>query len=624
MTDLSDNKFNVQVAPADPTNGNVRIYEFGLKLDRDTVTLVGDQIAKSRRLYNELVACMRSVLDELRTYILDKGGPEAKKAHEEVLALNDAFAAARAAKDEEGRKHVAEVRRECWKTLNALLLAVRKAHRTEINERFLSRIGRNSACETYQIRCKAVADGLGWGTANAVLDNALVAFKKTFLTTGKAPRFARGDEKDQDTLTLQFTQKGGIPWETFLSGKHGDLTLLATNGCGRRKYGEFRFRLGSASAGLYASGTWQYHRPLPEGAAIGRARLVRGRIGKDYRWTIQLQVTVPSASRVDDGSKESLASIHFGWNEDISGRRVAGIADSADPNAARLLHLPPDIETNLEYAASIQSDRDTARNGIVTQIKAMDMPPEGLPVTEELKIIRRLPPEHVAISRLHRLCRGLRDIDQLPDWLESWRKQDRLRWQSSAHIARRARNLRRTFYQGIAAELARGYSAIAVESIDLKKAAKIFDEATGDRTELKKKARSGRVVAAVNELGSAIRWAAAREGVAIIDVSGETVSACSICGARSTPDKEDGQRLHCNECGAVLDRKQNGAAVAWQAVFDQYEDLVASYWEKSISAAREAEEKKVGRLAKMVDGRRKTLAARTDDSGSARKSDDEV
>lgn len=94
-----------------------------------------------------------------------------------------------------------------------------KALRAEIQARFLSKIGKNSACETYQLRSRAIAEGLCWGTANAVLDAALIAFKKTF-TKGTALRFAVGSEKDQDTFTLQFTTAGGVAASTFLSGQH--------------------------------------------------------------------------------------------------------------------------------------------------------------------------------------------------------------------------------------------------------------------------------------------------------------------------------------------------------------------------------------------------------------------
>jgi hypothetical protein len=88
-----------------------------------------------------------------------------------------------------------------------MLKETRKALRAEINRDYLSKIGKNSSCETYKLRSKAVADGLGWATANQVLDAALIAFKKSFVRGNAprfvvgAPRFVVGDEKDQDTLT---------------------------------------------------------------------------------------------------------------------------------------------------------------------------------------------------------------------------------------------------------------------------------------------------------------------------------------------------------------------------------------------------------------------------------------
>ncbi len=88
-----------------------------------------------------------------------------------------------------------------------MLKAVRKDNKAEIKERFLSAVGANKNCKTYQIRSKAVESGLGWATANTVLDNALTAWK-TRLAIGKPSEFAKGSEKTQDTLTRQSTRCG--------------------------------------------------------------------------------------------------------------------------------------------------------------------------------------------------------------------------------------------------------------------------------------------------------------------------------------------------------------------------------------------------------------------------------
>jgi len=620
-----------EIKPALLPHGNVLIYEYGARLDKECIPAVNDQIFKARRLYNDLVAAIRAIVNGMKAFVLENAGPEAMRCQEEIDRLNEEFAAARAANDEAAMKRVAEVRREKWRELAVLVKETRKALRTEINRDYLSKIGKNSACETYKIRSLAVAEGLGWATANQVLDAALIAFKKSFVR-GNGPRFAVGEEKDQDTLTLQFTAAGGVPVDALLGGRHGELSILPTNGCGPRKYGELRFRLGAAAAGINATGTWQYHRPLPEGASAGLARLIRRRVGKDYKWAIQIQVKRPSMEQETIEGRKPLATVHFGWAADMDGRRVAGIAEGADPGQAMVLTLPKEVEQGLQRASAIQGERDTARDAIIPRLKEIELPDVAIEDTDvlppdspearlaranaELKAIRRLPAQHVALRRLHRLCAMLRDTDNLPDWLEEWRKEDRMRWQSAAHIARRARNLRKDFYRKTAIDLARRYSAIAIEPLDLAKAAVKVDERTGEKTEFAKKARTGRVVAALYELESAIRWAAAKTGAALLELSGgETASYCSVCGGNVQADETRHQTLHCQACGAELDRKQNGAALAWQMVNEDLESLVEQFWTETLAARREADGKQAEKKQKMAEGRRK--ARTSSDAGNA-------
>lgn len=624
----------MKLLPALPPTGDVLIYEYGARVDSDCLPAVGDQIAKARRLYNDLVAVIRGIVDEMRDFVLQHAGSEALALQARIDALTAAFDAARAANDEDRMTQIAAERRALWPVLGELVKGARKAHRAEIQDRFLSRIGKKSTCDTYQLRCKAVSDGLGWATANQVLDAALQAFKKSF-QRGQAPRFARGEEKIQDTLTLQFTAAGGVPVATLLSGDHSELSMVSR--CGRRQYGSFSFRLGAAATDTYAHGTWQYHRPLPEGATVGLARLVRRSVGKDSKWALQLMVKRPASEPATIEGRKPLVAVHFGWAGDASGRRVAGITDGADPGMARVLQLPVEVEDGLRRAADLQSARDEARDGIMATIKNLPWgdavaclgesaqfahgtePWLRARLSEELSAIRRLPAQHVAPRRLHRLCGLLRATDQMRDELEAWRKQDRLAWQAAAHIARRARNLRKDYYRRVAIDLARRYSAIVLEPLDLAAAALKVNEITGEKTEFAKKARSGRVVAAIYELESSIRWAAAKCSTALLDLSGgETAVRCGFCGGATQSDDANSQVLHCVACGAELDRKKNGAAMAWQFANEDLEEAVADFWSAVIAQRREHAEKTREKKAKMAEGRRlaRTLSAGESAAGS--------
>lgn len=596
-----------KITPADIPSGDSVIYEYGIRIDKDSAALVGAQISQARRLYNDVVASIRNTITDLQAFVVDRSGPEAISVQAEIEALTEAFAAAKAADSEPDMQRIAESRREKWRTLSGMLKAARKEHRAEIQERFLSRVGRNATCETYKLRSAAVAAGLGWGTANAVLDAGLQAFKKSF-ALGKAPRFAAGAEIYQDCLTLQFTAAGGIPAENILTDKHAEFMLRPDGGCGPRKYGEMRFRLGSAKADAWASGTWQYHRPLPEGSHISLARLVRRRVGPHFKWAVQLLVKPKTPIREEVGERAPLVTVHFGWSADVEGRRVAGIADSADPGAAKIVSLPPSIEAALERAAEIQGKRDESRDAVAVKVRAIELPESAGEVLQEVVgKMRRTRPQDISANRLHYVCRLLREEDRLPEWLEEWRHTDRLLWQDQTHIAKRARNARKTFYRELAISLGRRYSAIAIEPLDLAGAAVKVSELTGEKSDFTKKARSGRVVAALYELESAIRWAATKTGAAVLDLVSETASQCSICGgSHVTASKEDHQTLLCSDCGAVLDRKQNGAALAWQAVSEKRDDHVEDFWIAHLGKRDDAASKKAEKLSKMAEGRRKT------------------
>ncbi|SDE48350.1 hypothetical protein SAMN05444679_12390 [Variovorax sp. CF079] len=66
--------------------------------------------------------------------------------------------------------------------LTGLLRPTREKYRAEIRSLFFARVGNTTTTETYQLRCQAVNDGLGWATATAVLDSALLAWKSLSLS----------------------------------------------------------------------------------------------------------------------------------------------------------------------------------------------------------------------------------------------------------------------------------------------------------------------------------------------------------------------------------------------------------------------------------------------------------
>ncbi len=249
----------------------VRVFEYDVRLDREALAAANDQIKRSRALYNELVAMLRAVFEETNAWVLDPAGERAIQIDTQVRALTEGFDKARSSNDVDAMHAIAAVRLPRWKELAGLMAIARQEHAAELRRRFYSRVGANSTCDPYRLRCDAVSSGLGWATANDILDRALVAWRAS-MKQGRPPRFSRGDEKMQDTLTLQFTAVGGVDVEWLGGGRHQDFQKqLPEGGAGRRHYGTFKFRLGPALAGAYATGTMQVHRGLPKIRCYARA-----------------------------------------------------------------------------------------------------------------------------------------------------------------------------------------------------------------------------------------------------------------------------------------------------------------------------------------------------------------
>lgn len=591
----------------------VLIYEYGVTLDRECTATVGAQVQRARRLYNDLIAHMRDVVREVDARVVAALDERGRSLLVQVETLTRDFEAARAANDEAGMKSAAQSRRDTRRDLYPILSATKKRIRPELVPLY-AKIGKSSTCITYQTRCRYVdEEGLGWGTANAVLDAALSAWKKC-IARGLAPRFSIGSERLQDTLTLQFTVKGGLPSEKLLSGTHNELRLATDRG-----RTEMSFRLGAAVAETYATGTVHVSRELPKGSTVGLARLVRRRRAHRNEYALQLMVKLPEPMIVGTPkARQPLVALHFGWSPDPNGRRLAGIADSADAGGAQLLHLPPVIEQRLDEAAAIESQRSKNRDQIVPVLKAYafsDYDRGRMPPTliEDLDRLRKTRPQHVTATRLYHLSYQLSDLGVEVPGL----KRDRRDWEVAYNTARRARVKRDEHWQSIARDLVSRYEVIVYEPLDLAAAAQKIDEETGARSEFTASARRGRTRAALSGLVAAIKWQCTKTQTPLVElIAAETVAVCSYCGTgHPVPTiRQDGstdhQTLQCPNCGAHVDRKQNGAARAWQLTTVEIDRLKSEFEALSARLLAEQADKANERLAKMAEARRKAKEMR--------------
>jgi hypothetical protein len=609
----------------DAAQSDIKVYEFGCRPDKDCLHLMREQFGKANRLYNDIVAVIRSITDEARAHTITLAGDIAAELAKRVDDLTTSFLEARAKQDEDAMTTIATDRRALRAELYAMLSQTRKTHREELATRFWSKIGNKVGTETYRLRCEAVKDGLGWATANATLASALVAQKKSS-ATGGVPKFRRSAEMTQQSLTLQFTAAGGLPFTTILTERHSEFKINPA-AAGRRCYSPFAFRLGSAQAEAYATGTVLYHREVPGDAAVKLVRLTRKRIAQNERYYLQLTVSEPKERAAPAAS---LVAVHLGWHLDPNGDRViAGIADAADPGLASSVVFPRRILSEMDRAEELASKRDLALNGIWDAIRPelaslLQVAELNENVLKDIEILSKLPVSHVSQHRLHRLwwslVRAQNTNVELPALFafNEWRKTDQMTWQSEAHIGRSARNARRNFYRALACGLAKRFGAIAISAPNLKEAAIVVNEVSGERTELTKKARKARTRVSLSELTSALKAAFGSAGGVLLEVTGDTASQCAHCRGSLADDAVNRQLQHCLSCGAEVERKLNGAAIAWQTVAD--EGIVAvidrALEERIVTSETKASATLI-KKAKMSEGRRNAARVRSENSDAA-------
>ena len=130
----------VDLDPVVLPSNDVRVYEYGVRLDPESAPLADAQIVMARRLYNEIVAAMRQVHAEMSQWVLERAGEEAIALNARAEQLFEAFRAAKAANDPEAMALVASERHSVWRDLAAHLSATRKTHATELRTQFYSRI----------------------------------------------------------------------------------------------------------------------------------------------------------------------------------------------------------------------------------------------------------------------------------------------------------------------------------------------------------------------------------------------------------------------------------------------------------------------------------------------------
>ena len=598
------------------TNQTTVIYEYGARLDKACVADVNQQFYLAQRQYNDTIAVIREIRASAYEWLYSHGGAEiraAKTRLDKAVQLKDlAIAAQHEDQISAAFKEVREAKYQLW----SLSKPLRKEHAEEMKERFWSRIGMRKECDTYRIIAQYTAAGLGRETADMTHTTALRAWGKV-ATDGGDVSFRKASERASDHIDIRFSDSGGVS-TTDLFGRHRSfsLTMDASKPIGRKHFGAFTFRIGSAKDGKYATGSFEFHRPFPEGSRVTTVRLVRKRFGTWYRWYLQFQLS-SAMPTIAFGERKKLGALHLGWdrqewlNEDdvlSEYRCIAGLADAADSGLARLIGLPMEIPEAMERAQDVASQRSVALNEFMPVFKAI-LPtqfPDG--AIEEFHRLCALPATRVNPARLRSLNRALSIAGVDCPVLEAFVTEDKKQEMVQRFTESKARKRRRDYYRHLALDLVRQYESIVICKPDLRESAKKY-KADGEFTELTKKARAARVKVCLSEFVGCLEWAAKRANTTLWGSDDfEHVFRCSHCGQQSVERIEGRFQFgRCSHCGHEDWSKANSAASLfqwWVALADHRRSVVLSQENKK---TMDAAQKKSEKLQKMRDKRMQIL-----------------
>lgn len=396
-----------------------------------------------------------------------------------------------------------------------------------------------------------------WGTY-LLAEDAIGKASKAPLYDGAEPndpRFRRWDGTGSIGVQIQH----GMTRSELLSCEDTRMQIAESPRGRHDVYKVLRMRVGSdGRAPVWAEWGLKMHRAMPEDGRIKAAVVVLRRIATREEWYVTITV--------DEGEREATCgrgavAMNLGWR--TLGAHDIRVAVSVDEQGSkRELRLPADVVTGIARADEIRSTRDVeferARAAMVAWIDNADALPACLSKARETL------PQWKSEARLASLVRRWRDEradgdSPAFDAAEAWRKQDVHLWQWETEQRRRSELHRRDTYRCWAAELARTYSTVILDDVDLSALAKRAPKEANAENET---ARRARVLAAPSELRGALENAFRGRGGHVLRLDPKDVThTCAICGVVESWDAAPMVHHACGGCGEIWDQDENAALV---------------------------------------------------------------
>lgn len=560
----------------------VRIYTYGCPFGPVPASeqIVEDQIRAGHQYYNTLIAIelerrkgyrdlmgASNVLEPLDAQIAEL----VEKLNEERTALKQRRSASRKrVTDPAATARMTELRGKL-----AVIRGERKAASLDVRatEDAKEKLAALNAEITVKAKAARAATTCYWGTY-LLVERAIEAARKskmdprfrTWRSAGVVYNSRLNMSGGSGRIGVQL--QGGVSVERLFSGLDSRARLEPVDAeayktrSGRRRLTRtlLHVRVGSTEARAPVWATFQIvlHRPIPADAIVKEISIGRRLNGSRWRWKAHFMLEAKSFERAPKPAGVRCA-IDLGWRTRPDGLRVGYLVDSR--GARRELLLPGGIIGRVEHATHLRSIRRKSFDLLQAMLLQWLAVHEDLPewLAEARKTLHLWKSEGRLTELAWMWARNrFKDDESMYPLVEQWRRQDLHLAQWQGHERGRALGHRQEHYRTLAHAIARDYSEIVLEKMDLSKLKRLPKPEEEDKSNAT--VRHNQHHAAVGELRAALVLAALNSGTAIrYEPSMDTTTRCHACGCSCKWDAAAELEHTCEHCGVRWDQDYNAA-----------------------------------------------------------------
>jgi len=568
----------------------IRCYKFGLLhptsgVDEDAVAI----LKAKNQFWNQLVESSRHFREKYQQIIL-----ASSQELQDLDAQRQALEAQRQTYlDERSQLRQKNRNKSSDAPLNEKIKAV-----TDQLKQFYARIKelKKSAKETskadiiclqkeeYEARKKLRQESqLWWPHYEAVLDHFEVALKRA-RKEGAELRFKSFDGSG----TFCVRRSGGVLLEELMSGQLKSMKILP-NGIDYSHLSEKSQRHKARHSLTIAYDSYKVEkkihykviewpiilsRPIPDNAVIKLIQVSRKRVGERFEWSCSITLDLPDETpkAMVDHASTAGCGIDLGFRLVKEGLRVATLVDTR--GKAEHIVLSTQWLNAMDYVEILQGDlsnRDTEYWHQIyqclqkTNLDALEDEVKDR-IKDRVNHLLKIGKDKLPLRSMRSIkfflekndCSQSQELMSVLDLLKRWLSSRFKLARQIANMRQRLLLQRKHLYQNVAIDIARNYSLVRMEDLDLKSLTQVKLK-TGEDNELHKQAKKNRTRAALYELISSIKHACTKNNTLLEAMpAAYSSSTCSACGAANIGVTEE-IHVTCEKCGILHDQDENAA-----------------------------------------------------------------